>query len=494
MLILALDQGTTSSRALLVDGDGRIVASAARAVTQHYPAPGWVEHDPRELWESLRAAAGEALAVAGADRREIAAIGITNQRETVILWDRVTGEPVANAIVWQDRRTAPMLERLSASPNAAIIRHRTGLVIDPYFSAAKIAWLLDQHRHARRGAEQGRIVAGTVDSWLVWCLTGGREHLTDASNASRTMLYDTRRGVWDEDLCAVFGVPLAMLPRIVDSSGVVAHATGDFAGIPIAGIAGDQQAALFGQGCHTAGAAKNTYGTGCFLLWHAGSTMPEPSERLVSTVAWQIAGEREYAIEGSVFTAGGVVSWLRDGLGVIDTTSDIEALAASVDSTGGVVFVPAFTGLGAPWWDPYARGLVIGLTRGSTAAHLARAALEAIALQTADLVDAISDATGTRLGLLRVDGGASVNDLLMAIQADVLGVPVVRSQTAETTALGAAFLAGLAVGVWPDRSATAALWRSDRQFRPTMTSTDRDAMRTAWRRAVERARGWASDA
>ncbi len=466
--ILALDQGTTSSRAIVFDESGKVASVAQREFRQIYPQPGWVEHDPREIASSQLDVAAEA-----SRGFEIAAIGITNQRETTILWDRLTGQPVANAIVWQDRRTAPMCDELREYE--PLFRERTGLVLDPYFSATKIRWLLD---HVDVKPE--RLAFGTVDSWLIWQLTGGRLHVTDVTNASRTLLFDIRKGEWDDELLRIMRIPREILPAVVSSSEVIGETT---EGIPIAGIAGDQQAALFGQRCTRAGMAKNTYGTGCFIVMHTGEQVVPSKHGLLATRA---AGPRpQFALEGSVFIAGAVVQWLRDSLGVIRTAAEIEPLAASVPDSGGVVFVPAFTGLGAPHWDPHARGAILGLTRGTTAAHIARAALEAIALQTADVLDAMRADSGLDLTELRVDGAASRNDLLMQIQADIAGARVVRSSIAETTALGAAYLAGLASGFWRDESEIDAQWIADRIFEPQFESS---TLRDVWRNAIARVR------
>jgi len=489
--VLALDQGTTSSRALVFDREGTVRGSAQQEFRQIFPQPGWVEHDATEIWATQSGVLHEALAKAGVGAREIAAIGITNQRETTVLWDRRTGRPVAHAIVWQDRRTAPFCDELRAAGHAEMIARRTGLVLDAYFSGTKLRWLLDHVPGARARAAEGELAFGTIDSWLVWNLTGGREHVTDPSNASRTLLYDIHRGDWDDELLALFDVPRAVLPRLVPSSGVVATAPLGGVDVPIAGIAGDQQAALFGQACHAPGLAKNTYGTGCFLLLNTGPRAVASKNNLLTTVAWERAGRRDYALEGSVFIGGAVVQWLRDGLRIIRTAAEIGPLAASVPDNGGVYLVPAFAGLGAPHWDAYARGAVFGLTRGATGGHLARAALEAIAFQSADVLTAMQKDAGLTLTELRVDGGATASDLLMQFQADLLGVPVVRPKVLETTALGAGYLAGLAVGYWSDPADVAANWRVDRSFEPSM-SRDRVAELTAgWNKAVERARGWA---
>ena len=478
--ILALDQGTTSSRAILFAEDREIRATAQREFEQRFPQPGWVEHDPVEIWRSQAETAAEAgrAADTGPD-----AVGITNQRETVVVWDRATGEPIHPAVVWQDRRGAPACARLAEAGAADFVRARTGLVLDPYFSGTKAAWILDHVDGARARAERGELAFGTIDTWLVWRLTEGRVHATDPSNASRTMLFDIAAGDWDDELLELLRVPRAILPDVVPSSGVLGEvsAIDELRGVPIAGLAGDQHAALFGQGCHRPGLAKNTYGTGCFLLMHTG-TQPVPSnEGLLTTVAWRVGDHTEYALEGSVFIGGAAVQWLRDGLGIIQRAAEVEALAASVESSGGVVFVPAFAGLGAPHWDASARGSITGLTRGSTRAHLARAALEAIAFQSADVLEAMQRDTGTPLTELRVDGGACANDLLMQIQADIVQRRIVRPAMIESTALGAAALAGLAVGLWPDRSVLADSQRIDRAFEP---GPARPADRAAWDRAV----------
>jgi glycerol kinase len=490
--ILALDQGTTSSRAIVFDHDGGMVAVAQKEFPQIFPQPGWVEHDPREIWATQVAVAVEALGRAQIRPRDVAAIGITNQRETTIVWDRETGEPVCNAIVWQDRRTAEFCDRLKSDGHEALVRQRTGLVIDAYFSGSKIAWILDHVPGARKRAEAGKLAFGTVDSWLVWKLTSGATHVTDVTNASRTMLFDINTLKWDTDLLRLMKVPESMLPEVRASSEVYARVSTSLgvAEVPIAGIAGDQQAALFGQMCVSPGLTKNTYGTGCFLLQNTG-TRPVPSaNRLVTTVAWKIGDRTEYALEGSVFIGGAVVQWLRDGLGLIAKSADVEQLAASVPDNGGVYLVPAFAGLGAPHWDPYARGLMVGITRGTTAGHVARAALESIAYQVDDLLDAVSRDSGIQMSELRVDGGASTNDALLQFQADLLGVPVVRPAVTETTALGAAYLAGLAVGFWGSAAEIAGQWRVDRRFEPAMPRGDAARLRERWREAVGRSRGW----
>jgi glycerol kinase len=490
--VLALDQGTTSSRALLFDGGGALVSLAQKEFTQFFPRPGWVEHDPREIWESQLGVAREALARAGLRAADVAAIGIANQRETAVVWERSTGRPVCPAIVWQDRRTADVCERLKREGKEDLFRERTGLLLDPYFSATKLAWILDQVPGARGDAEAGRLAFGTVDSWLLWNLTGGALHATDVTNASRTLLWDIRRGAWDDELLAVFGIPRSLLPEVRSSSEIygTTEVLGGAIPIPLAGVAGDQQAALFGQACLRPGMAKNTYGTGCFLLMNTGTAPIASRHQLLTTPAWRIGGVTEYALEGSVFTGGAVVQWLRDGLGLVRSSPEIEALAASVPDAGGVILVPAFTGLGAPHWDPYARGLLIGITRGTSAGHLARAALEGIAFQVADVLTAMEADSGVPLAELRVDGGAAANDLLLQLQADLMRVPVTRPALLETTALGAAFLAGLAVGLFRDLDDLAAHWRAERTFEPTMERGRADEMRARWARAVERAQGW----
>jgi glycerol kinase len=457
-----------------------------------FPRPGWVEHDGREIWATQVGVAAEALAMASLSPRDIAAIGITNQRETTLLWDRRTGEPVHNAIVWQDRRTAGECDRLKEEGLEPLFRRKTGLVLDAYFSGTKLAWLLKNVPGARNRAEAGELAFGTVDSWLVWNLSGGRLHLTDASNASRTLLFNIQTLAWDDELLTILGIPRSVLPEVVDSSAVYGETAGNLfaAAIPLAGIAGDQQAALFGQACGRAGMAKNTYGTGCFMLMHTGELPVTSGRNVISTVAWRIGGRAEYALEGSVFIAGAAVQWLRDGLGIIRESGDVEALAASVPDSGGVTFVPAFTGLGAPHWDPYARGTIVGITRGTTAAHIARATLESIAFQSADLLSAMEDDAGVRLAELRVDGGATANNLLMQFQADLLGVPVIRPRCCETTALGAAYLAGMAVGYWRDRDEIARLWQKDRLFEPGMGRDQALELHRRWKRALERSKRW----
>ncbi|HEX4916310.1 MAG TPA: glycerol kinase GlpK [Limnobacter sp.] len=492
--ILALDQGTTSSRAILFDAQARVVACAQQEFEQIFPKPGWVEHNPIDIWNTQLACARQAIASAGLQASDIAGIGITNQRETTVVWNRKTGEPMYNAIVWQDRRTATYCDKLRTQGKAAPIRKLTGLELDSYFSATKVNWILSHVEGARAMAERGELAFGTMDSWLIWNLTGGAVHATDVSNASRTMLLNIHTQHWDTELLNLFEVPASMLPGVHDSSAVIGTCAATVLGapMPIAGVAGDQQAATFGQTCFKAGEAKNTYGTGCFMLLNTGSQAVESHNRLLTTVGWRMGHQTHYMLEGSVFMGGAVVQWLRDGLGLIEKSSDVQALAASVQSTDGVVLVPAFAGLGAPHWDPYARGTLVGMTRGTTQGHIARAALESIALQTADLVQAMQRDGAQPLRELRVDGGASNNDLLMQIQADLLGVPVVRPTVTETTALGAAYLAGLAVGVYGSEAELIAHWQIDKVFEPTMGMDERGALLDRWHRAVERAKGWAN--
>jgi glycerol kinase len=494
-LLLALDQGTTSSRAIVFDESGGVHAVAQKEFRQIFPQPGWVEHDPREIWSSQVSVTTEALAACGTRLGAIAGIGITNQRETTIVWDRETGEPVYNAIVWQDRRTAPTCDQLKRDGLQETFRKKTGLVLDPYFSGTKIRWILDNVPGVRARAEAGKLAFGTVDTWLIWNLTEGRVHATDPSNASRTLVFNIHTGDWDDELLGILKIPRSLLPEVRPSCGSFGDTHGLASGVavPIGGVAGDQQAALFGQACYSAGLSKNTYGTGCFLLLNTGDRVIESRNNLLSTVAWKYKGKLDYALEGSVFIGGAVVQWLRDGLGLIETSAQVETLASSVPDSGGVVLVPAFAGLGAPHWDPYARGSISGITRGTTGAHFARAALEAIAFQVADVLEAMVDDSGLAIKELRVDGGASNNNLLLQFQADVLGVPVVRPVTTETTALGAAYLAGLATGVFKDRLELASRWRTDRAFEPKMGRDQAKDMQTKWRRAVERAKGWISE-
>ena len=490
--ILALDQGTTSSRAILFDREGAIKGVAQREFRQIFPQPGWVEHDAMEIWTSQAGVAVEALAGAGLRARDVSAIGITNQRETTVVWDRKTGQPITNAIVWQDRRTADDCDRLRSEGREPLFRERTGLVLDAYFSGTKLAWILDNVDGARKRAEAGELAFGTIDSWLVWKLTDGRLHITDATNASRTLLFNIHTLQWDDELLRALRVPRGLLPEVRNSSEVYGEVTTTLGleAVPIAGIAGDQQAALFGQMCTSPGLTKNTYGTGCFMLQNTGGKAPVSQHKLVTTVAWMRGGKAEYALEGSVFIGGAVVQWLRDGLGIIRSSSDVEALALSVPDNGDVYLVPAFAGLGAPHWDQYARGAIVGLTRGTTAGHIARAALESIAYQSADLLDAMQADAGTKLAELRVDGGAARNDLMMQFQSDLIGAPVVRPKITETTALGAAYHAGLAVGFWKNGEEIASQWRSERRFEPKMPTSRVDALRGRWRQALERAKGW----
>jgi glycerol kinase len=489
--VLALDQGTTSSRAIVFDQRGAVRAVAQKEFRQIFPKPGWVEHDAEEIWRSQLACARAALRRARVRPERIAAIGITNQRETTVLWDRRTGRPAHHAIVWQDRRTAEHCEQLKREGLAETIRAKTGLVIDPYFSATKIAWMLDNVPGLRARAEAGGLAFGTVDTWLAWKLSGGRLHVTDPSNASRTMLYDIHRGAWDDELLRIFRVPRALLPEVRPSSAIYGNSAKALLGadILIAGIAGDQQAALFGQACHAPGMAKNTYGTGCFLLLNTGAEAIDSKNGLITTSAAQ-AGAKQFALEGSVFIGGAVVQWLRDGLKLIRKSVDVEKLAATVRDSGGVYFVPAFAGLGAPHWDPYARGTIVGLTRGSNAGHIARAALEAIAFQSAELLQAMQKDAALELKELRVDGGAAADDFLMQFQADLLGVPVVRPKVLETTALGAAYLAGLAAGVWESTDDIARQWKPARRFEPRMKRSEAEQRMHEWSRALERAKGW----
>jgi glycerol kinase len=491
--ILALDQGTTSSRAILFDHNANPVASAQREVTQYYPEPGWVEHDALEIWQCQTSLVTAVLAAAGAASTDIAAIGIANQRETTVLWDRNTGRPISRAIVWQDRRTAARCEQLRAAGHEPDIANRTGLLLDPYFSATKLAWLLEHIPGARLRAERGELAFGTIDSWLVWQLTRGRHHVTDATNASRTLLFNLHNCEWDPVLLELFGIPAACLPRIIAiaAPGTVELTTNVFGReIPVAAIVGDQQAALFGQGCFQPGMAKNTYGTGCFALMNTGTRPLHSQHRLLTTVAWQ-SPETHYALEGSVFVGGAVVQWLRDALGIIERTADVEALAKSVADSDGVYLVPAFAGLGSPHWDPRARGTIVGLSRGSTRAHIARAALESIAFQSTDLLTAMQRDAGQPLLELRVDGGATANNFLMQFQADLLGIAVLRPKITETTALGAAYFAGLQVGLWASLEDITRNWQIERAFAPSMSRDEAGHRLARWALAVERARGWA---
>ena len=489
--VAALDQGTTSSRCILFDRTQNIVGMAQKEFTQVYPQPGWVEHDPMEIYSSQYGVLSEVLAQTGVPIDEVAGIGITNQRETTVVWDRETGRPVCNAIVWQCRRTAPLCEELKKNADfAAYVRRRTGLLIDAYFSATKIRWILDHVPGAREGAEAGRLLFGTVDSWLIWKLTGGKVHVTDYTNASRTMLYDIENLRWDEEICRRLDIPMEMLPEVRSSSEVYGTVNIQGVEVPIAGIAGDQQAALFGQACFEAGAAKNTYGTGCFLLMNTGEKLVRSHRGLVTTIAAGLDGKVQYALEGSVFVGGAVIQWLRDELHLITEAADSEYFARKVPGSGGVYVVPAFTGLGAPRWDMYARGAILGLTRGAGRDHIIRAALESIAYQTGDVLSAMEEDTGIRLKELRVDGGASANNFLMEFQADIVGRSILRPVVRETTALGAAYLAGLAVGVWRSREEIRSQWTLDRRFDPAVSQPERERLLTGWHRAVERAKGW----
>lgn len=488
--ILAIDQGTTGSTVMIFNENGDVCARAASEFTQHYPKPGWVEHDPEEIWRVTQSVMGAALDNARLKAQDIAAIGITNQRETVVMWDRKTGEPIGRAIVWQDRRTASLCQELREEGLEPAWQQWTGLLMDPYFSATKIAWLLAQDANLRTRAEAGEIAFGTIDSWLVWKLTGGQKHATDITNASRTLLYNIRDRQWEKRILQRLDIPQAILPEVVPSSGIIGEtdpALFEGHAIAIAGIAGDQQAALFGQACTSKGLAKNTYGTGSFVLFHTGTKAVMSRQRMLTTVAWQIGSEPvEYALEGAIFITGAAIQWLRDGLGIIETAAESEALARSVDSNDCVYFVPALTGIGAPHWNPDARGLICGLTRGTTRAHIARAALESIAYQTADVIDAMCNEAGMGLTELRADGGASLNSFLMQFQADILNVPVDVPEIHETTALGAALLAGLAVGIWPDREALASRWKLAHRYEPKMVSAHRQQLRAGWNTALRR--------
>ncbi len=493
--ILALDQGTTSSRAIVFDRGGCVRSRAQKEFTQYFPQPGWVEHDASEIWSTQSGVMQEALSSAGIRASDVAAIGITNQRETTLIWDRKTGQPIHNAVVWQDRRTAPYCDELRAAGHEALFLARTGLVLDAYFSGTKVRWLLEHVPGARAKAEAGELAFGTIDSWLIYKLTDGELHITDASNASRTLLYNIHTGEWDNDLLELLGIPRSLLPEVRNSSEVYGQTSAGLLGaqVPIAGIAGDQQSATFGQACLDVGMAKNTYGTGCFMLLNTGREAVDSQHRLLTTVGWQLSGERTYALEGGVFVAGAVVQWLRDGLGIIRSASEVEELAARVPDSGGVVLVPAFVGLGAPYWDPYARGTVVGITRGTSAAHIARAALESVAFQSAELLSAMQQDTARTcitLQELRVDGGGSINDAMMQFQADILGLPVVRPRVTETTALGAAYLAGLAVGFWSNQDELRQLWQVGKRFEPDMTQDERQGRMHTWKRAVERSRDW----
>ena len=490
--ILALDQGTTSSRAMLITKEGTIKAVAQKPFRQIFPSPGWVEHDPKEIWTSQASVAAEVMADAGISASHIAAIGITNQRETTIIWDRKTGKPIMNAIVWQDRRTTELCQKMKNEGLEPLIQQKTGLLLDPYFSASKIRWILDQIPGAMERAKRGELAFGTVDSWLVWKLTRGSTHVTDVTNASRTMLFNIHTEEWDEELLTLWKIPRELLPKVCSSSEVYAETANSFTPtpIPISGIAGDQQAALFGQACFNSGMVKTTYGTGCFMLMNTGDKPVLSKNKLLTTIAYKTNGNTKYALEGSVFIGGAAVQWLRDGLGIIKTSTEVEKLAGSVPDNNGVYFVPAFTGLGAPYWDPYARGVILGLTRGCTAAHIARAALEGIAYQVTDVLKAMEMDAGITIKQMRVDGGAVVDNLLMQFQADVLGVPTVRPQLTESTALGAAFLAGLAVKFWKDEQEISSYWKSERDFLPQMAVEKVQKLRSRWKKAVECAQLW----
>lgn len=493
--VLSLDQGTTSSRAILFDHDGLIVAQTQKEFSQIFPKPGWVEHDPEEIWSSQSSVTAEVIAAAGIKPGEITAIGITNQRETTLVWERSTGKPVYNAIVWQDRRTSGECSRLTGQGKSELVRSKTGLIIDAYFSATKIAWILDNVEGAREKAEKGELCFGTVDSWLIWKFTRGKTHVTDITNASRTMIYNIFEDRWDEELLALFNIPASMLPEVKGSSELFAETSGDTTGfsLPIMGVAGDQQAALFGQLCLEPGMVKNTYGTGCFLVMNLGEVPVTSKANLLTTVAWKLDGKISYALEGSIFIAGAIIQWLRDELQLIGTAADSEALATSVDDNGGVYMVPALSGLGAPHWDQFARGTMIGLTRGSGKAHIVRAALESIAYQVSDVVSAMQEDSGELISELRVDGGASANHFLMQFQADILNTKVTRPGIMETTALGAAYLAGLASGFWKNTDELKKQWIADRSFVPTMEEEARKTLLKSWQKAVSRSLSWLDD-
>jgi glycerol kinase len=490
--VLALDQGTTSSRAIVFGRAGEIIATAQKEFPQIYPQPGWVEHDPFAIWSSQNATAAEALSKANLGKGDIAAVGVTNQRETTLVWDRETGQPIYNAIVWQDRRTADYCAQLKRDGAEPSVTEKTGLRIDPYFSGTKVRWILENVKGARARADAGKLAFGTVDTWLLWQLTAGKQHVSDVTNASRTLLYNIRTGDWDADMLKLLGVPRSMLPTVKSSSEVYGEVSANLhpAGVPIAGIAGDQQAALFGQACFTPGMAKNTYGTGCFLLMNTGEKAVPSRNNLLTTIAWRIGGKTEYALEGSVFIAGAAVQWLRDELQLVKSARELDELASSVPDAGGLFLVPAFAGLGAPHWDPYARGIAVGITRGTNRAHFCRAAIEAIAFQSADLIRCMEKDSGINLKELRVDGGASRSQPLMQFQADLLGTPVVRPKNVETTAMGAAYLAGLAVGYWESRDDITRNWAVETTFKPARAATDATALRAQWERAVERSKGW----
>lgn len=490
--ILALDQGTTSSRAVIFDEYCNIISMAHKEFPQYYPEPGWVEHDPNEIWASQNSVVIEALSKSNLSKYDIAAIGITNQRETTILWDRRTGEPVYNAIVWQDRRTSSMIDILKQKYGDDYFQKKTGLVLDPYFSASKIKWILDNIPEARQKAQRGDLYFGTVDTWLIWKYTNGKKHITDPSNASRTLLYNIHDMRWDEELLDIFDIPKSILPRVVSSSEIVGYTSESsyIEGIPIAALAGDQQAALFGQMCFHQGMAKNTYGTGCFLLLNTGAKPVLSKNRMLSTIAWKIGDKVTYALEGSIFIAGALVQWMRDELGIIKKSSEIEEVVNKVKDNGGVFFVPAFTGIGSPYWDPYARGLIIGITRGVNISHIARAALESIAYQSYDVLKAMEIDSGIVLKELRVDGGASQNNFILQFQSDILRVPVIRPKVIETTALGTALLAGLAVGVWDSINKIESLWQIDKEYKPQMNQNEIQPLLNKWWEAVNRSRNW----
>ncbi|WP_282013800.1 glycerol kinase GlpK [Marinifilum flexuosum] len=494
--ILALDQGTTSSRAIVFNKKGEMVSVAQKEFTQIFPQPGWVEHDANEIWSTQAGVAAEAITQAGANGKNIAGIGITNQRETTVVWDRETSEPIYNAIVWQDRRTSKYCDELKAQGHADMIQDKTGLIIDSYFSGTKVKWILDNVEGAREKAEAGKLAFGTIDSWLIWKLTQGKVHVTDVTNASRTLLYNIKTLEWDKDMLELLDIPASILPEVKSSSEVYGHTvTTLFAHeVPIAGIAGDQQAATFGQMCIKPGSVKNTYGTGCFMLCNTGTTPVKSNNNLLTTIGWQINGETTYCLEGSIFMGGAIVQWLRDGLGIIKSSPEVEELAGSVEDNGGVFLVPALTGLGAPHWDQYARGTIVGLTRGSTSAHIARAALEGIAFQTRDVLKAMEADAGIEINELRVDGGAAINNLLMQFQSDVLDAPVYRPKTLETTALGAAYLAGLAVGYWDSVDEIKSQWAMDRKFEPEMPKEKSEKMIKGWDKALGRSKDWDTEA
>ncbi|MCY1636141.1 MULTISPECIES: glycerol kinase GlpK [Marinifilum] len=494
--ILALDQGTTSSRAIVFNKKGEMVSVAQKEFTQIFPQPGWVEHDANEIWSTQAGVAAEAITQAGANGKNIAGIGITNQRETTVVWDRETNEPIYNAIVWQDRRTSKYCDELKAQGHADMIQDKTGLIIDSYFSGTKVKWILDNVEGAREKAEAGKLAFGTIDSWLIWKLTQGKVHVTDVTNASRTLLYNIKTLEWDKDMLELLDIPASILPEVKSSSEVYGHTvTTLFAHeVPIAGIAGDQQAATFGQMCIKPGSVKNTYGTGCFMLCNTGTTPVKSNNNLLTTIGWQINGETTYCLEGSIFMGGAIVQWLRDGLGIIKSSPEVEELAGSVEDNGGVFLVPALTGLGAPHWDQYARGTIVGLTRGSTSAHIARAALEGIAFQTRDVLKAMEADAGIEINELRVDGGAAINNLLMQFQSDVLDAPVYRPKTLETTALGAAYLAGLAVGYWDSVDEIKSQWAMDRKFEPEMPKEKSEKMIKGWDKALGRSKDWDTEA